>query len=171
MITVAHKEPLTKEFADQAREYAENANRLESQIIGRINYIMGSIFNLFNEDQAYWYFYGGNGREQEDGSLWDHYSDDLIEVSVDCEGYDVCCILQDGSEFDLRNGIPTRWLFEDFEEELKNGKTQYIAKEKKRLEDAKQARVQKKEANLKLADIAKQKLTKKELKALRASLK
>lgn len=166
---IAPVKVITPELVAEAEDLASRAGSLEEKITDRLHYIMLNIFNTFSKKDAYWYFYGAG--EGEVGDLWRFYHEDSISVVVDnCPGESMVILLKDGSEWGLDDGIPTRWLYEDFEEELKQGKKKYEEKEAQRKLDAANKRKQSKEEAAKLAKIAKSKLSKKELAALKATL-
>lgn len=158
--------PITPELVDEVTELYHKLGPLESKIIGRIHYIMLSIFNTFGQKNAYWYFYGA--AEGEQGDFWRHYEKDAISIVFDnCPaGENMVILLKDGSEWRFDDSIPTRWLFEDFETELAEGKKKYQGKLKADKIAAQNKRFQQKQEDKKLAAAAKGKLTKQELSAL-----
>lgn len=161
--------PITPELVKEAEALAIRSGLLEEQIVDRINYIMQSIFKLFSKKNAYWYFYGAG--EGEVGNLWAHYDQYHIDVVIDeCPGESMVILLKDGTEWGFDDSIPTRWLFEDFETELTEGKKKYKELEETRKNTDKTKRLYQKEQDKKLAQVAKGKLTKKELAALKRSL-
>jgi hypothetical protein len=169
MYKVEPVDKITPELVAEAEELATKAGRLEEKIVDRLHYIVTSIFKLFNKKDAYWYFYGA--AEGEVGDLWSHYDIDSISIVADnCPDDSMVILLKDGSEWGLDDGIPTRWLFEDFEQEVVNGKTLYEAKLKQHKANEKEKRFLQKEEDKKLVEIAKAKLTKKELAAIRKAL-
>ena len=160
---------LTPELVAEAEDLVSRAGKLEEKITDRIHYIMTSIFKLFGKKSAYWYFYGAG--EGEVGPLWAHYDKEMIGVVIDdCPGESMVILLKDGSEWGFDDGIPTRWLFEDFEEELTQGKKNYEEREITRKAAQKELAANKKLEDKKLIEGAKKKLSKKELEALRRSL-
>lgn len=162
-------EPITPELIKEAEALAIQSGRLEEQIVDRINYIMESIFSLFSKKSAYWYFYGAG--EGEVGNLWANYNQSHIDMVIDeCPGESMVVLLKDGTEWGFDDSIPTRWLFEDFETELTEGKKKYKELEEDRKNTDKAKRLYQKEQNKKLAQVAKSKLTKKELAALKRTL-
>jgi hypothetical protein len=162
--------PITPELVKEAEDLASKAGRLEERIIERIHYIMVSIFKTFNKKEAYWYFYGAE--EGDVGDLWKHYNkDDINVVVINAVGGDkMIILLKDGSEWGFEDSIPTRWLFEDFEEELSEGKKKFKEKEESRKLAEQEKRRQKKDTDVAIAKVAKAKLSKKELAALKRTL-
>ena len=63
--------------------------------------------------------------------------------------------------------FPTRWLWEDFEEELKTETEKAIGQIEKAKEKAKEKRLQKKASTKALQESVRQKLTKEELKIIK----
>jgi hypothetical protein len=166
---IDHVKPLTVEMVDEAGDLAAKAGKLEEKIVDRIHYIMLNIFKLFSKKSAYWYFYGAS--EGEVGDLWKHFHQDSISVIIDnCPGESMEILLKDGSEWGFEDSIPTRWLYEDFECELIEGKKKYEEKEIARQLEEKNKRFQKKGEDQRLASAAKKKLTKEELRALKKVL-
>src|SRR5512135_1329026 len=161
--------PITPELVAEAEELATRLGKMEEKITDRIHYIMLSIFKLFSKKDAYWYFYGAG--EGEVGPFWAHYDKDQIGVVIDnCPGETMVILLKNGDEWGFEDSIPTRWLFEDFEEELIQGKKKFEEREIARKAAQKELAVNKKLEDKKLIEGAKKKLSKKELEALRRSL-
>jgi hypothetical protein len=161
--------PLTTALVANAQELAKQSGILDEQIINRIHYIMVSVFNLFKKKDAYWYFYGAG--EGEVGNLWSHYGSNEISIVADnCPGEEMVIIDKFGDDWGFGDSIPTRWLFEDFEKELTEGKLKYEQKELDRKAKQKAMSAEKKQEDLELIKIAKKKLSKAELAALKRSL-
>lgn len=145
---------------------------LQVEIEDRIDYILGTIFNAFDGCFDEWYFEGAPGEFEDDkGSIpsLDSKSMWFIElVGVDIDYDKVVIITKDGQTWHLGSGkFPTRWLMEDFEQELIDGKTCYQQKQQEKAK-AHQDKLDKRDV---LVESAKAKLTKDEWNALRSSLK
>lgn len=145
----------------------ENAQRtigaLETTITNRIDYIIRQVHKTLKIKLHAWY-------------CDDEYNLSIDSKTIDCESIEsnirsrkpiATIITNDGSEWNFdRDGIPTRWLFEDFEKELRRGKEMYDER----------AQIQKADALIKsskeqaLVNRAKTKLSKAELKALKKSM-
>lgn len=169
MYKITPTKTITPDFVQEAKELARKSGGFDEQIVKRIHYIMLSIFNAFGKRNAYWYFYGAPEGEQ--GNLWRYFDEETIGVIVDdCPGDSMVIILNDGSEWGLEDSIPTRWLYEDFEAELHDGKRKYKELEvaRKKAEKTKEANGKKNDAAL--AKAAKSKLSKAELLALKRTL-
>ena len=161
--------PITPFLLEEAEDLANRAGLLEQQIVNRIHFIMTSIFSLFNKKRAYWYFYGAG--EGEVGNLWDNIDKLQVNVIIDeCPGDAMVILLKDSSEWSLDDGFPTRWLYEDFEDELVDGKAKYELKEVQWKAEQKIKLQNIKKEQEKLAKAAKSKLSKEELQALKRTL-
>ena len=161
--------PLSHELVAEAEEVSRRAENLEQSIIDRISYIMASVFKLFGKSKAYWWFNGAS--EGEVGSFWKNYDKEQISVITECpSGEEMIILLKDGSEWGLVDGFPTRWLFEDFETEIKEGKQKYKEKEIIRKTELKKLSDRKKLEVEALIESAKSKLSKKELDAVKKFL-
>lgn len=108
--------------ADSAKNFIED----------RINYIIQTIYASFGERLSCWYFDGAG--EGETGDLLRAYSHDFISLHVEPypSGQGFSIINKDGGEWGLSSEIPTRWLFEDFEDELKKGIIAYYEAQNKK---------------------------------------
>jgi hypothetical protein len=148
---------------------AKAAPSPEQDIIDRIGYIIRTIYKEIGEELSTWYFDGAD--EGEVGIIdIDDYGTGLFGTSIVYEPglYDTMVKLKKEGVIDLGgDGLPTRWLYEDFEDELRAG---IVAYEKHQVAE-KEARAKKKIAttkskNEKLAAI-KAKLTPEEIKFLK----
>lgn len=157
------KKPLAHGMVADWKENRKRADVLEVQISDRMNYIITTVCKTFNVDLETWYF--SDAQEGEMGHLyWDE--PELFSVWDVKEKKDMTILTRDGEEYYFDNSIPTRWLFENFEEELENGKRLYEEREEEKLKK----RLEATEYTKKLADSAKKKLTKEELRALKKLL-
>lgn len=151
----------------------EQASRLEDIITSRITYIVHTLFNQFNMKLDTWYF--SDAGEGQVGSLSDHCRGDEIdsievELNRDFVYLDINIIDRFGNEWMWENMIPRRWLFEDFEKEIADGKIKYLEKEVARKAKQKELSKKKKAEDALLIEKAKQKLSAKELAALKRNL-
>lgn len=165
-------DPVTPEFVKEGRALAAKAGAFEDQIVNRIGYIMECIFELFDKKNAYWYFRGAD--EGEVGDLWAHYQEHCsssIDLIVDnCPGPEMVLILETGEDWGFSDSIPSRWLFEDFEQELINGKKKFEDRKIERKAKKKATTAALKKEDQELIEEAKKKLSEKELAALKRSL-
>lgn len=163
------------------REAAKNeASSYDALIEDRISFILDTVFLLFGEKKSGWYF--PDAEENEVG--------DFEKANGDPEWIDVVaygCLengqvkLADGKYFNPSERIPYRWLFESFEDELKEAKLRYeeevLAKKRKSQEkkankktrDAEQAKLR--EHQKEIMKVVENKLTPEELAVLRMKIK
>lgn len=104
----------------------------ESKILDRIDYIVRTIAKSYGTNLKGWWFHdapeGGMGTFQPDrNQIGDIYWD----IKGD-GGYDKALCVIDGATWSLWDSFPTRWLWEDFEQELLSGKKKAEKKAKKR---------------------------------------
>ncbi len=147
--------------------------RLENIIIERITYIIHTLFEKFDMKLDTWYF--DDAGESQVGNLADHYGkyeiDSIaIELNKNFKYKDISIIDRFGEEWSWGNSIPIRWLFEDFEKEIIDGKVKYIEKEAARKSRQKELSANKKKKDQLLIEQAKKKLSTEELAAIKRSL-
>lgn len=159
---------ISSEIVTQAKDLAAQAGKLEEIIINRIGYIIDTIFKTFKQKYDCWYFYGAG--EGEVGDLWRHYCNNHIDIIIVGCSSEMVIIDKNGDEWGFEDSIPTRWLFEDFEQELIDGKKKFEDKEAERKKKQKELSAAKKQEDKDLVEAAKKKLSKKELAAIRRSL-
>lgn len=153
------KKTMTREDLATYKDCAKKYNASLGVLSDRMNYIIRYIFG----DTLHWWDWRDDG---DSGGPKIH--DDYIEYYGNFRGGDskASIIDKEGSELDLKDGIPLRWLWEDFEEEYARGLALY----KKTKEEQEALKIQKtienKAKKNALAQQAKCKLTKEELKAL-----
>ena len=161
--------PIRQAVVDEYWKYFRLAGKFASQIEDRIDYIIKRIHQEAGISLNYWYF--DDAPEGDQGSL--HRALNKISISnytTDTRGNgpmaELIILLNDGRIWCLWDGFPTRWLHEDFEKELVEGKAAYLKKEADKKAAAKAKRVAKKAEKEKLKASAAAKLTAKEKKAL-----
>lgn len=166
---------IDKEFVERARSMAREASIMEDVIADRIDYIIREMCKTFNTKLLYWYF--PDAAEGEVGNLWEHFSNEQISVitqflgdkSKNGSSRTMSIIDKFDNElfFDFDSFIPTRWLFEEFENELIEGKKKFEEKEALcKLEQNKKKSLKKIEEE-KLIESVKRKLSKEELKVIK----
>lgn len=162
---------ITQDLVFNCQLKRAECNELEAQIINRIDYILNFIFDLESSKLNYWYFDGA--QEGAVGNLNLSYDNKTIYSTIDSIVTDsvkkkknYSYILKDGKQWEYEGTLPSRWLFEDFEEELIEGKKKYELLEVER----KQKKNQISEKNNMLVEQAKAKLSKEELAALKKAL-
>lgn len=150
----------------------KRADFLEGQILDRITYIIRFWMETFGGKLETWYFDGA--AEGDVGDLRHYMSGTTIHnICTICKpnpNAEMVIIDKDGDEYAWESEIPTRWLYEDFEQEIVNGKTLFEAREKQRKEEKALKKKNQKEADMALVELAKSKLTKEELAALKKTL-
>jgi hypothetical protein len=142
------------------------ADVLQDKIVKRLDYIVATIFKTFKVKKYTWYFI--DAAEGEVGTFT--YDEPEIYMAWEYDKGmmtdDMIIIDRDGEEYMFDGSIPTRWLFENFETELTKGKKKYDDREAAHIA----ASLSDKKATKKLTDMAKKKLSKEELAALKQSL-
>lgn len=138
---------------------------LNAAVNKRVDYIIKKIVSIFNMKLEWW---GYSETDEGEAQLKDALYQDSVccyisykrdkgihnqEIIIDTNGKELVL---------LSNGFPVRWLYEDFEDELIQGKEKYKAV----IEQKKQAEKLKQTATKELAKQAKAKLNDEELKAL-----
>jgi len=133
-------EKLDKDLMDKLFDGSitiKQANELNGKIIDRCNYIVRTIVNIWGkwDDRSWWDFDNEGGNDGSKG-----YFDPVRyrnEVEFTGEWYGSCELNYYG------NGkvFPTKWIWEDFEEELTKEVAEYKAKEQKLKEEAKAKRL------------------------------
>lgn len=144
----------------------------EEKIINRMDYIIKTIFEAFGLKVSYWTAYS------EDGSLNSSISENTVGwYEIDFQNYNsfpkkkLVILLKDGTEFGFDDHeFPRRWLFEDFEQELIDGKISYLKAKDFKDKIEKEYLIKKQKETAELVNSIKAKLTKQELAALKKSL-
>ena len=147
-------------------------SRLSGLISERMNYIIHFCVETVKGKVSWWDWQnGGDGDDRAPGDFMHSYSKHMPEtLTITGEwthGSKMVFLDKNGNEWDLEWGeIPTCWLYEDFEEEYKNGLKLYQEKLEANASRRKQADTKKKEEKKALIAAAASKLTKEEKKAL-----
>ena len=160
-------EALSKDILNERKIINEKLAIIDVSIQDRVNYIVNTICESFDETLACWYYPDAN--EGDVGDFGMSVYDDKINVIMELkkDGFIKFPILFNGKELDLHEWIPISWLTEDFEDILVKGKAAFIKAEENKKEKSKQKRLARKEKELKLLEGMKSKLTKEELKLLK----
>lgn len=172
---------ILQDTVDQWIKAIKVADAYEEVISERIGYVIKTVFNTFGKKISTWYYEdapeGGMGSLQKAFNSGER--DGSIRVVVEKDAPygerhsfgDMDALLEGDIEWDFSYGeFPERWLFEDFEQELIDGKKKFEEKEAARKLKAKEAKSKQTKEDKKLADQVKSKLSKKELAALRRVL-
>jgi hypothetical protein len=159
------KPVITHELISEWKAATKVAGKLENKIIDRLGYVVNFLFKTFKRRLETWYFV-----DAPEGGMGEFvYDDHDIWVVTETPGHsydDMTIIDKDGEVWSFEGIIPTRWLFEDFEQEVVEGKKKYEEQEEARKNTEKNKKLRQKE----LAQAAKKKLTKEELSALKRTL-
>lgn len=147
--------------------YQGYCNAVE-EIRKRVDYIITHCANVFNATLDWW-DWQNEGFEDAPGDFIHSYDPNTLNINVHWEHKeDMNFVNKDGEVDSLSWGeFPTRWLYEDFEEELTNGIKLWQDKLKAKKNKAAEKRKKDKEDKAKLIASAKAKLTPNELKAIK----
>lgn len=170
------KNLLTQDQFSQWENSLAETSRLESMINDRIEYVLSIWFEAFGGKVINWYF-----NDASEGSLGDlsknMYPSAIVSIYVDCnpepkpnDNNSMVILNKFGHEYGWESEIPRRWLFEDCEEEIKQGKILFDQKLIQKKANAAVKKSLQKKLDAALAEQAKAKLSKEELKALKKVL-
>jgi len=158
----------TKEFLYDTAKKTEELEKNAKEIFKRCTYIISYIFSVFNVKNHYFWFNDNDSYYEFDMvlSLYKNKYNTIFystgSKSLGKSPSDCMIIDCNEDEADVWQSFPKRWLFEDFEQELTNGKNKFEEKIK-----AQEILFKTKESKKKdLISSAKKKLTKEERKAL-----
>lgn len=167
-----NSKPLDKSIVENWYPTRDALDKIESQICDRLTYVLSTLFDTFGFELETWYFEGA-----EEGSVGEmHIRSDYIDGIIVESKHDrygqvkINLIDKFGSDWDFSGDIPVRWLYDEFESEIIEGKAKYEAKELARQKADKLLSAKQKEKRDALLASAKSKLTKEELKALKGIL-
>jgi hypothetical protein len=165
--------PIRKDVITEAIGAYNLYTKYVSTITDRVNYVIREIASIFGGKIKWWDW--GNGGGEVDG----HFEPDMvdgesIQLSGETDGKDwewVALLKDEKGKFTEEwefHGLefPARFLYEDFEEELKEGIKKYKEQEVKKKEIEKQKRLTRVKNKEKLLESVKTKLTPEERKAL-----
>jgi len=164
--------PIEQKDVDEYFKYISLAGGYGEKIEKRIDHILRRVYQEFNSTLDHWYW--DDALEGDVGQLHRHLDRNFREGSV-ITGYIIeatsgdagewCIILNDGTVHDLY-GIPAKWLFEDFETELVEGKRLWEEREATKKQERAARRAAKKAAKEAAKVSAAAKLTAEERAAL-----
>lgn len=158
--------PLTKSQQNKILSLLSLKAEVEGFVMDRVDYIIEKIADTFDSEVKWWSF-PCSSEYHSMGNFYDAYNDDCFQFEGEFKrSHSWTIILDDGEEYDLNNEFPTRWLYENFEEELINGKKELEQKIAKQKEDKVKKTLLKNSTKKKLLESAKSKLTEEEKKAL-----
>jgi len=166
-------EKITKDFynetLDKEKELYKNVEVLEK----RLDYILTTFFHQWDINLNTWYF--EDAKEGEVGNILQNMnSDSVYYIHIETNSKhdkkfhneEIVIIDKFGKELYWENEIPTRWLFEDFEQEVIDGKAKMEEKNRKSKEKREKVLASRKANAKKIMENIKGKLSKEELKIL-----
>lgn len=128
------------------------ANEAAGKIVDRIDYVLTEIYKTFGKTIRHWYFDGAGEGEIGELPFIDYngtFGDSLV---IEPQLYGSYALIN-GCEWDFTYGeFPTRWLFNDFEDELRVAVENYPgwkAEQKRQAKEKKEAQKKKKAAMMK----------------------
>lgn len=151
---------ISKQVLLNIKSLRKKADKAEDQIFNRLKFIMSKVLKTFNLKNTYWYVLGA--QEGTRGNFWNAYDGVRISIEMSQDGSlyfnkELDIILKNNKKWSLiEDGIPARWLFENFESELVNGKKLFNKINK-------QALLDEKKRDAKTLSYLKKKLSSKEL--------
>lgn len=148
---------------DAHKAYAQ----VVSKITDRMDYITRHCVEVVGGEFDWWDWNSEDYESHSAGDFMLSYDKEIIQI----RGLWTCTknnvfIDKHGNEWGIEDGFPTRWLYEDFEEEFTNGLKAYKEKEKQKAEKAKENKKKRDLEKKALIHAAASKLTKEEKKLL-----
>lgn len=143
------------------------------QIVNRIDYILKKIYSTFGGTCDNWYFDGAEENYLGNVAAAIHY-DEVTGFCIESEvkpKRPMYILGSNGKEIDLTWGFPVRWMTEDFESELEEGKENLVKFKAKRTKESKDKKDARKKKDFDLTNKIISKLNKEEIQALRRVLK
>lgn len=136
------------------KEIDDEKSKIDSDLVGdRFDYIVFKIAEIFGNKVNYWYFnHAQDGWGALDNSMLGNKIYPVMAFICDSFRFNQMKVFIDDELFDLCIHIPTKWLSQDFEQELIDAKNSYEETIRKSAENRK-----------KLQDSIYKKLTKEEL--------
>lgn len=185
LTSIAKKYAITPELFEAWEKSLAKTSALEGHITARIDYIAHALAKAFGNTLNYWSIYK---YESEDGGpvsdLFQHDGEFLSSLEIEFSSKDDlisdnrisehCFIDKTGKTCNIFDyGIPKRWVFEDFEEELTKGVDLYIEKMVKEREERSRKKLKERDEYLRkqsekeaILETLKSKLDEKELEAI-----
>lgn len=143
---LAKHRKLDKSIISDLKEAKKALGIIEGKVFDRIDYILHFVFETFDNTLHNWYFEDAN-----EGGMGNLYMDKdwIYDIFTDatCQN-NMVMFLKDGKQYEYDGIFPSRWLFEDFEEEVLQGKQAWIDEQeakKKKSKKAKETRNAKRE--------------------------
>lgn len=171
--------PLDIDFENKRNFFKREVAVYDDMLQERISYILDTIYSLFSETKTSWYFPDAN--EGEVGSFDNAIEGDYVFITVCNYISNMKVKFADGKYLHLCDSLPLRWLFNPFEDELKEAKQRLDDEvaEKKRKSAEKKANRKEHQANQErlrqhqkeIMKAVENKLTPEELAVLRLKIK
>jgi hypothetical protein len=139
-----------------------------SKLTDRMDYIIRRCIEIAGGKLGWWDWLGdGDYEDRASGDFMQSYDKDQLSIRAEWDiKREIIFLDKNGGEWGLCDGIPTRWLYEDFEEEFSNGLKAYKEKEKQQKEKAKENKQKREQEKKALITTATAKLSKEERKLL-----
>jgi len=101
------------------------------KITDRMNYIVRRCIEIAGGKLSWWDWQcDGEYEDRTSGDFMESYDKDQLTIRAEWDiKREIIFIDKNGSEWGLEDSFPTRWLYEDFEEEFTNGLEAYKEKE------------------------------------------
>lgn len=99
-------------------------DKLHNIAIKRVDYILRKIFTSYGHKYSFCDWWFGNAMEGTRGSIFDGIEKDAVEFDYYYKKEPCHCIIKN-EIWELSSCFPLRWLWEDFEKELLDGKNAY----------------------------------------------
>ncbi len=147
--------PLTKEFMVDREAAVKTLNKFDAVIKKRIDYIANTLCDIFKEKKKSWEFMEGDDL----ATFENNVDSEMIYIQFEPSLFDNPILTKDGKEL-FFDGIPLRWLYEDFEEEVKDGIKAYKKMREEQIKKEKDKKAGKKEKEEKILKNIKNKLSK-----------
>ncbi len=128
------KEPLIPNILEQREQIYEECATCDRKVIDRLTYIFKQVGRVCGFSFSDWHVYDASPHNYGDVfSLFIRNKINVNEVSFnDLNGTSFAphtLILLKDKKINVKHSIPKRWLFENFEEELREARRLYIQKE------------------------------------------
>jgi len=148
-------EPLIKDIISHRNSLSKEIAKVDGLIGNRITYIAEFVCNAFEQKLDCWYFSDAE-------NFSEAVKGDRITLSMYAKNRtDYICnviLLKDGTEWQL-DEIPLRWLTEDFEDEVVEGRLKYIKYLETKKQETKERLLKEKADKEKVLQEIKNKLT------------
>ncbi len=162
--------PIAQEAFNTLQMLKQTTNSFKQNIENRLDYILTTVFNSCGDKLRNWYIDGA--AEGELGDIDSIISNNCINTynlcydSVKNVKADNFLIILDNEKWQLLERIPQYWLFENFEQDLRDGLVLYRDQLKNKKEATAKQRATNKRQKEKLIELARTKLTVEEQKAV-----